>query len=520
MKRLFVLLLLLLMVLGAQLDAVTSQWRDFNKLSPQLKLRSFLPFLSDVDCKVQSKDGIFCNTKCSQHKIIDEDGCCRCICDRGYSLQEDRTSCVQSGWGEWSSWTRCITSDWGGLQQRTRTCLTGGRVTNGRCKDEGSQWKSCSEVKRGFRIRKNIRYLNDEELHDILQAFAKFKNDPTEHGYLHISGWHGWPFVCPWNKAYKNENKTHCSWHHHPLFLSWHRLFAVQFELGLNRYLKNKTLGLPYWDWMEDGWTNLPDLVRLPTIFDPVLGKIIKNPFFRTFIPSHPKYKNKTLYNYRHVDGRGIHNYKLLLRSMLLTMNMPNYATFDDWLERVHDQIHTCICPPYRQALVEECYYSMANVPFAAFDPVFLLHHSQLDRLFVLYRELHELAGDQDWTEESFVGSYKESNGALHPEVLGAFHWPLSPFSNVTMNSNPVTSNNGVWTVASAFHHEQLFGYKYESLDIGGHSWQGLLTDTQLRHKDATRQNPRLGFISNAAPSFGFVSTSNVHFVSKNCTIP
>ena len=120
----------------------------------------------------------------------------------------------------------------------------------------------------GFRIRKNIRYLNDEELHDILQAFAKFKNDPTEHGYLvqpnslfgfpaifyaicvksklarwsrsvqahyilqHISGWHGWPFVCPWNKAYKSENKTHCSWHHHPLFLSWHRLFAVQFELG------------------------------------------------------------------------------------------------------------------------------------------------------------------------------------------------------------------------------------------------------------------------------------------------
>jgi len=48
----------------------------------------------------------------------------------------------------------------------------------------------------------------------------------------------------------------------------------------------------------------------------------------------------------------------------------------------------------------------MASTSFAGFDPIFLLHHSQIDRLYTLYKEVHDAVGDQDWTASSFVDGY------------------------------------------------------------------------------------------------------------------
>jgi len=48
----------------------------------------------------------------------------------------------------------------------------------------------------------------------------------------------------------------------------------------------------------------------------------------------------------------------------------------------------------------------MLNTMYAIFDPIFLLHHSQVDRIYSLYRDVHLAAGDLDWTNSSIVGSY------------------------------------------------------------------------------------------------------------------
>jgi len=53
----------------------------------------------------------------------------------------------------------------------------------------------------------------------------------------------------------------------------------------------------------------------------------------------------------------------------------------------------------------------MATTSFAGFDPIFLLHHSQIDRLYTLYKDVHDAVGDQDWTASSFANGYaKVSN--------------------------------------------------------------------------------------------------------------
>ncbi|MEO5680337.1 MAG: tyrosinase family protein [Acidimicrobiales bacterium] len=41
--------------------------------------------------------------------------------------------------------------------------------------------------------------------------------------------------------------------HSGPVFLPWHRLMLLLFELQLQRVLGDPTVGLPYWDWAADG---------------------------------------------------------------------------------------------------------------------------------------------------------------------------------------------------------------------------------------------------------------------------
>jgi len=41
--------------------------------------------------------------------------------------------------------------------------------------------------------------------------------------------------------------------HSGPVFLPWHRLMLLLFELQLQRALANDEVGLPYWDWSADG---------------------------------------------------------------------------------------------------------------------------------------------------------------------------------------------------------------------------------------------------------------------------
>jgi tyrosinase len=46
--------------------------------------------------------------------------------------------------------------------------------------------------------------------------------------------------------------------HSGPIFLPWHRMFLIRLEQHLQRVLGDDEVGLPYWDWAEDG--ELPEV--------------------------------------------------------------------------------------------------------------------------------------------------------------------------------------------------------------------------------------------------------------------
>nr|CAB3267405.1 hemocyanin, beta-C chain unit D-like [Phallusia mammillata] len=462
---------------------------------------------------------VFCTAKCAHGKMLDTGtGCCKCTCKKGYSIGDDNKSCNKAAWGSWSSWSTCIKSSWGGLQTRGRICKANGVTVLGRCKGVGSEGRKCSAVTKPHVTRKNVRTLTDEEMHDLVQAYTKFKAENSSDGFQYIVKWHGWPFECPWYKTIVGHGNGHCSWHAHPLFLAWHRLHIVQLEMGMNKFLKDKSIGMPYWDWTERGWTTLPYLFRDAEIFDSVLNKYVKNPFHGSIMTNHVKVINETCRTWRIPNMDGLLWEKLLLRSVIRAMNMPDYATYDLMQQHPHNQIHNCLCTGKGSFIQHICLYSMLTITYSAFDPIFSLHHSQIDRLYSLYKAIHDEVGDQDWTESSFIGSYHKMGTKMTPDKAGSFDWPMSPFCNATMNPNGVTLNSQVWTVRNSYYYEQLFGYKYDNFNLDRRSWQGLVRDLKAKHRSPYYGSAR-PFVSHMAPDLGVITDANTKYAA-GCSLP
>nr|XP_026690153.1 hemocyanin A-type, units Ode to Odg-like isoform X1 [Ciona intestinalis] len=496
----------------------------------KLKSNAFLPVINGVDCDM-STDRTYCWVNCEQDQVGYSDHCCRCVCRRGFALGTDRRSCIRVSWTPWESWTPCLSTEWGGLETRSRRCRTKHATdATGRCVGAGSQSRTCSRITKTFIIRKNIRSLTEEETFDILQALARFKQDNSTNGYTNIISWHGWPYRCPWNKKFPGHKDGHCSWHTDLRFCAWHRLITLQLEMGLNKYLRNKTLGIPYWDWTESDWDDIPFYFRNITIHDPYINQTYPNPFNPSVMPGHKPINGipYPVHAQRGMSISGLLASNYMLRGTIRSLLANNYQFFDLQLEQnPHNQIHVCFCNETQivnaTSKKKRCHYGMPTTPYAAWDPAFLLHHSQMDRLYALYRLLREKLGIQDWTQERMfhgykmatqVSSTKESVENLRKDVYFKFNMPLSPFCNVTMNPNHVTGRKGTWTTAGSYHFEQLFGYRYDNFNLDRKPWQVLLADMKLKFKRPNWDEDSAPFVSLLKPSLGLITNYTSYPVS------
>lgn len=49
-------------------------------------------------------------------------------------------------------------------------------------------------------------------------------------------------------------------------------------------------MGIPFWDWTEEA-SDIPLLLRNVQIYDPILKKFVKNPFYETYIKTEKGFK-------------------------------------------------------------------------------------------------------------------------------------------------------------------------------------------------------------------------------------
>ena len=204
-----------------------------------------------------------------------------------------------------------------------------------------------------IRHRKNVYLLSASQLASLRAAFEAVMGISDNRGFQYFAGLHGVP-------------GNYCV--HHPpppaisLFLPWHRAYLYFFELALRDQVPDATLA--WWDWSSPTAhaNGLPRVYRVPTVgADP-------NPLYEFAIdPSlgGPSVTSRAPGNPADLPTR------LELQSV---MSIQRFNRFSSRLEDIHDSVHGWVGG------------TMGIIAWAAYDPVFWAHHTNIDRLWSLWQ--------------------------------------------------------------------------------------------------------------------------------------
>ncbi|MCO8124446.1 tyrosinase family protein [Stieleria sp. TO1_6] len=213
------------------------------------------------------------------------------------------------------------------------------------------------------RVRRNIRDLSDDEIESLRQGIAVMKSRPA-------SDRTSWTFQANMHGTFTGSDPLFNQCQHGTLhFLSWHRIYLYHFEQILAEAAGDPDLTLPYWDWTNDR--------ALPLEF------------------REPADASNSLFD----DSRSINQGALLptsvvgddLADAMARNSFSGFSGFNNQLEgSPHGAVHVLIGG------------RMGSVPTAANDPIFWLHHCNIDRLW------------DHWLNSSSVRQNPDSTGFLN----------------------------------------------------------------------------------------------------------
>ncbi|KAH7144288.1 tyrosinase [Dactylonectria estremocensis] len=301
--------------------------------------------------------------------------------------------------------------------------------------------------------------------------------------YFQISGIHGKPYV-EWNGAgaeTSNGWEGYCP-HGENLFLPWHRPYTVLFEQRLveialklaNLYpsahratyvAAAQTLRSPYWDWartlavpkatvQKSYNVQVPNGSGLKTqsVTNPLAGYSFPQGALNGQFGSFDQPENRPRI-YRCLSPQ---SYPSSANGLIRSRSYKQWVydaftsstTFDEFsstgsvgisLEQIHNSIHWD----------GACGYQFVDADFAAFDPLFMLHHTNIDRLWAYWQFIRP-------SQATFTSSYRGS--ARFNTREGTTITPNSPLQPFFASAGKFHTSNSVASIKS-------FGYTYETLD-------------------------------------------------------
>ena len=167
-------------------------------------------------------------------------------------------------------------------------------------------------------------------------------------------------------------------------FLPWHRLFLYELENRLNNGLNSKDIRIPYWDWTKD--RGVPELVNdLKPLFKSVpIFDEFQNRFFNEEIQVRRQigiYIDPTTHSPVELPNED---------KVTELLNQPTFNDFNIYLNRSHGRVHmwvggATVNPPQSRDQVG----TMSDPEISPADPIFYLHHSNIDRLWDKWNENH-----------------------------------------------------------------------------------------------------------------------------------
>lgn len=321
--------------------------------------------------------------------------------------------------------------------------------------------------------RKNAALLSADEVQALRAAFSKVKHISEQargddRGFFESAGQHGVPYWrCP---------------HHTPqrLFLPWHRAYLYRLEQALQDAVPGVTL--PWWDWTVTR--------EIPAAF----GAEGENPLggSRTLVAEGDVRTGAPVIEETFRDPRPPAALPAP-EALAATLAQPSYAVFNDACEGLHDAVHVWVGG------------TMANVGYAAFDPLFWAHHCMVDRVWWLWQQSNRMnavpsAGWEGLVLEPFnltIGDVLNANAlgfdyADFETLLLPDPGRGGPDVVVTF---PVEAADAVPATDFATAHLEIGGIRHT-----GSSWEGLV---YLDNPDA---GPDTGELASA----GYVGTFHV----------
>lgn len=182
-------------------------------------------------------------------------------------------------------------------------------------------------------------------------------------------------------------------------FFTWHRLYLYYFERVLRAAASDQTLRLPYWDYTDPQQVDFPSIFGTPTMGTD--GESAKNPLFDTRRTSQDVQLDP-------VDT-DIDN----------ALTIPDFNDFQGEIEGgIHGTVHCAMGNGCASPL-------MGKVPAAAVDPIFWLHHANIDRMWQCWLEDGGQVPGGTFRTRTFT--YIDENGAKVTTAVGKLFDPNGP---------------------------------------------------------------------------------------------
>jgi tyrosinase len=212
-----------------------------------------------------------------------------------------------------------------------------------------------TKEEKSMRYRKNINCLTADQLHSLREALAQMYVLPgsNANSFSTIASFHGGPPT------------AYCR-HGAPGFYTWHRAYLMAFEDAMRSLGCDITL--PYWDWSSGPSTGVPEACRHPTYVNRS-GATVSNPLY-----SGPRAAGGQTSRRADIDATA---YDDLATSAQAAMSAATFDSFQNQINGVHGSVHV------------RTGGDMGSVPTASYDPIFFLHHANIDRLWAQWQTSH-----------------------------------------------------------------------------------------------------------------------------------
>jgi len=173
-----------------------------------------------------------------------------------------------------------------------------------------------------------------------------------------------------------------------PWFLPWHRMYVYFFERIIRKVSGNANFTLPYWNYSAAGVTH----GKIPPEF-----RVSGSPLFiqkRNVHTPTNQYANVNAGQAIDAYAPGVLSTSSLARCTYLPVGQTNPGFNMDLDNGLHGYVHVYTGNGQ----------NMGAVPWAAGDPVFWMHHSNIDRLWASWNAAGRLnpTNDQNWMNKTF----------------------------------------------------------------------------------------------------------------------